>query len=85
MRRLVLIAFLSGAGFLALDARPAAAWGWYGYAGGGCYRSYYRYPYTSYYRSYYVPRYAYGGYYRSRVGWYGWRGSAWRWHARRRW
>ena len=39
-----------------------------------------------FYRSYYAPRFAYGGFYRPRVvAWRGWGGRAWGWRGGRRW
>jgi len=90
MRRLIIVALLTIAPLLALDAKPASAcwWGGYGYGYGNGYGAY---GYSSYrpvyrrayayrpayaYGSYYRPAYAYGGYYRPRV--LGWRGRGWR-------
>ena len=90
MRRLIVVALLTMAPLLALDAKPASAcwWGGYGYGYGNGYGAY---GYSSYrpvyrrayayrpayaYGSYYRPAYAYGSYYRPRV--LGWRGSGWR-------
>ena len=90
MRRLIIVALLTIAPLLALDAKPASAcwWGGYGYGYGNGYGAY---GYSSYrpvyrrayayrpayaYGSYYRPAYAYGGYYRPRV--LGWRSWGWR-------
>ena len=86
MRRLILVALLTMAPLLALDAKPASAcwWGGYGYGYGAygyssyrpVYRRAYAYRPAYAYGSYYRPAYAYGGYYRPRV--LGWRGRGWR-------
>jgi hypothetical protein len=83
MRRLILLALITAAPLLAIDAKPSSACGWgYGY-GYGAYRySYYR-PVYSYRRAYaYRPTYAYAGFYRPRV--WGWGGVGWR-RGWRRW
>ena len=84
MRRLVLASLVIAPAVLALGSTSASACGGYGYGygyGGGCGcapRAYYGY--SSYYqpasyRSYYAPRFAYGGYDRPRVwGYRGWGG-----------
>ena len=72
MRRLIVVALLTMAPLLALDAKPASAcWGGYGY-GYGTYRySSYRPVYRRAYA--YRPAYAYASYYRPRVlGWHSW-------------
>jgi len=77
MRRLILIAVLTMAPLLALDAKSASAcwWGGHGY-GYGAYRySYYRPVYRRAYA--YRPTYAYAGFYRPRV--WGWRRGWRRW------
>ena len=90
MRRLIIVALLTIAPLLALDAKPASAcwWGGYGYGYGNGYGAY---GYSSYrpvyrrayayrpayaYGSYYRPAYAYASYYRPRV--LGWRSWGWR-------
>ena len=81
MRRLILIALLTIAPLLAIDAKPASAcwWGGYGY-GYGAYRySSYRPVYRRAYA--YRPAYAYAGY-RARA--WGWRSWGWR-RGWRRW
>jgi len=85
MRRLIFVALVTVAALLALEAKPASAWGWYGYRGYGCYAPraygyYYRPAYN--YRSYYRPRFAYASFYRPRV--WGWRAWGWR-RGWRRW
>ena len=76
MRRLVVVALLTMAPLLALDAKPASAcwWGGYGYGYGAYGYSSYRPVYRRAYA--YRPAYAYGGYYRPRV--LGWRSWGWR-------
>jgi hypothetical protein len=83
MRRALLVAVLGMASMVTLHPEPAAACGWYGYSGCGCYGpqvygyhsySYYRPVYS--YGGYYAPRYAYSSFYAPRV--YGWRSSGWR-------
>ena len=84
MRRLILVALLTTAPLLALDAKPASACGWGGYGYGyGAYRYASYRPVYSYRRAYaYRPVYAYAGFYRPRV--WGWRGLGWR-RGWRRW
>ena len=78
MRRLIFVALLSAAPLLAIDATPASACGWgYGY-GYGAYRYASYRPVYSYRRAYaYRPVYGYRGFYRPRVGGWGWR-RGWR-------
>jgi hypothetical protein len=89
-KRTLVIALLVAAPLLALESKPAAAFGWCGWGWGGGYgytapRSYGYYGYAP--RSYgyygYAPRY-YGGFYGRRWGWRGygyragWRGYGYR-------
>jgi hypothetical protein len=97
MRRVVLASLVIAPAVLTLGSTSASACGGYGYGygygyGGGCGcapRAYYGY--SSYYqpasyRSYYAPRFAYGGFYRPRVwGYRGWGGRGWGWRGGRRW
>ena len=81
MRRLVVVALLTMAPLLALDAKPASAcWGGYGYGYGAYGYSSYRPVYRRAYA--YRPAYAYGSFYRPRV--LGWRSWGWR-RGWRRW
>ena len=89
MRRLFLASLVTAPLLLALGSTSASACGWYGYRGCGCYAPRV-YGYSAYrpvfYRSYYAPRFAYGGFYRPRVvAWRGWGGRAWGWRGGRRW
>jgi len=77
MRRIVLASLVAALAVFTLGSSSASACGGYGYS------SYYR---GASYRSYYAPRFAYGGFYRPRVwGFRGWGGWGWGWRGGRRW
>ena len=88
MRRVALAGLVVAPLLLPLSSTSASAFGWYGYGYSGyCAPRVYGYAYRPLYRSYYRPRFAYGGFYRPRVwGWRAWGGRAWGWRGGwRRW
>ena len=96
MRRIFLASLVIAPAVLALGSTSASACGGYGYGRlrrrlRCAPRAYYGYSSYSYYRpvayrAYYVPRFAYGGFYRPRVwGYSGWGGRGWGWRGGRRW
>ena len=78
MRRYIVAGLVVAPLLLPLSSTSASAFGWYGGYRGYCAPRVYGYAYRPLYRSYYRPRFVYGGFYRPRVwGWRGWGGRAW--------